>query len=307
MTELLLSEEMRAIEQAAIQSGGVTGVELMERAGQGVVAAILERWPEYAAAPASVCVLCGPGNNGGDGFVVARLLAERGWEVYVLAAPERAGAAPDAALNRARWTKMGAVHALDRDGLRAVPDCALYVDAVFGIGLTRPAQGDLAELLSYLAGSGGDHGFFAPRMVAVDVPSGLCADSGKVLGCPTPDPFHSLAPFAALTVTFETPKPGHFIGHGPELCGELVVVDIGLEAWRVYREPRVLRPTRLSLVPPMETGVAEPHRLFAPTLRPKAFGHKYDHGHVVVVTGGKGPPVPHVSPRAEHCVSAPAL
>ena len=83
MTELLTAAQMRAIEQAAIESGEVTGLELMERAGRGVVEAIFEEWPELAKTPHRAVILCGPGNNGGDGFVVARLLKEWGWEVEV--------------------------------------------------------------------------------------------------------------------------------------------------------------------------------------------------------------------------------
>ncbi|MBC7141672.1 MAG: bifunctional ADP-dependent NAD(P)H-hydrate dehydratase/NAD(P)H-hydrate epimerase, partial [Rhodobacteraceae bacterium] len=83
MTELLTAAQMRAIEAAAIASGEVTGLELMERAGRGVVEAIWEEWPELKAGSFRAVVLCGPGNNGGDGFVVARLLKEWGWEVEV--------------------------------------------------------------------------------------------------------------------------------------------------------------------------------------------------------------------------------
>ena len=83
MTELLTAAQMRAIETAAIESGEVTGLELMERAGRGVVEAIFEEWPELKATSHRAVVLCGPGNNGGDGFVVARLLKEWGWEVEV--------------------------------------------------------------------------------------------------------------------------------------------------------------------------------------------------------------------------------
>ena len=304
MTDLLTAAQMREVEQAAMASGEVTGLELMERAGRGVVDAIFEEWPDLAQASLSergsarqqeggrvpkAVVLCGPGNNGGDGFVVAQLLKERGWEVHVLAPENTTKMPPDAATNRRRWKEVGDILPLNRDGLRSAKDADLYVDAVFGTGLTRPPEGELAELLSYLAGSGGDHGFFQPRMVAVDVPSGLCSDSGKVLGCPEPEPFSSLAPYARLTVTFETPKPGHFLAHGPELCGRLVVRDIGLTKWRsVNADGRGLRLPRLQLVPPMPNGPDEPHVHSRPTLRPKIRGHKFDHGHVLVLTGDRG-------------------
>lgn len=290
MTELLTAAEMRAIEARAIDSGTVTGLELMERAGQGVVEAIFDEWPDYRQTPQRVVVLCGPGNNGGDGFVIARLLAARGWDVHVLAPEATDRTPPDAATNRRLWEELGPVLPLNRDGLEQAGDAALYIDAVFGTGLTRPAGGEIGELLSYVAGSGGDDGFFQPRLVAVDVPSGLCADSGRVLGSPQPGPGTSRAPYARLTVTFETPKPGHFLADGPDLCGKLVVKGIGLERERSLNpDPmRGLRPIRLSLVPPMEDGPNEPHAMFRPALHPKWEGHKYDHGHVLVLTGGMG-------------------
>ncbi|MEL7000410.1 MAG: NAD(P)H-hydrate epimerase, partial [Pseudomonadota bacterium] len=103
MTELLTAAQMRAVEQAAIDSGEVTGLELMERAGRGVVEAILEWGPELATAPHRAVVLCGPGNNGGDGFVVARLLKQRGWEVEVFLYGDEDKLPRDAAENARLW------------------------------------------------------------------------------------------------------------------------------------------------------------------------------------------------------------
>lgn len=110
MTELLTAAQMRAIEQAAIRSGEVTGLELMERAGAGVVGAILAEWPELAETPGRAVVLCGPGNNGGDGFVIARLLAGRGWTVEVFLYGDPSKLPPDARVNCEQWLAMGSVN-----------------------------------------------------------------------------------------------------------------------------------------------------------------------------------------------------
>jgi hydroxyethylthiazole kinase-like uncharacterized protein yjeF len=107
MTELLTAAQMRAIEQAAIASGEVTGLELMERAGRGVVEAIFEEWPELKTTSHRAVVLCGPGNNGGDGFVVARLLKEWGWEVEVFLYGDPEKMPPDAWVNYERWRGIG--------------------------------------------------------------------------------------------------------------------------------------------------------------------------------------------------------
>ena len=111
MTELLTAAQMRAIEQAAIDSGEVTGLELMERAGQGVVDAIFAEWPELGRVGEThrAVVLCGPGNNGGDGFVVARLLKEAGWEVEVFLYGDAQKLPPGAKVNYGRWSEVGAV------------------------------------------------------------------------------------------------------------------------------------------------------------------------------------------------------
>ena len=112
MSEVLTAAQMKAIEAAAIASGEVTGLELMERAGAGVVAAVLEEWPEMALTPQRAVVLCGPGNNGGDGFVVARLLRERGWEVEVFLYGDPSRLPPDAALIP-RWRRSGSAMATE--------------------------------------------------------------------------------------------------------------------------------------------------------------------------------------------------
>ena len=112
MTTLLTSEQMRVAEQAAMASGDVTGLEMMERAGRGVVEGVFERCPELAMAPHRAVILCGPGNNGGDGFVIARLLTENGWYVDTFLYGRPDALPPDARKNYERWDALGAVTAL---------------------------------------------------------------------------------------------------------------------------------------------------------------------------------------------------
>nr|WP_111301054.1 NAD(P)H-hydrate dehydratase [Paracoccus saliphilus] len=245
-TQILGSAQMRAIESAAIAQGTVTAATLMERAGQGVVTAILDRWPDLAQAPGQAVVLCGPGNNGGDGFVVARLLAGRGWQLRVLLAGDPAALPADARRNHDLWRALGPVAPLSADPAPVTADLA--VDALFGIGLTRPVDA-FAPALSALRA--------APRLVAVDVPSGLCADSGQVIGAAR------LAP-ADLTVTFHRAKPGHYLSQGPGLCGHVALVDLGLA----------------------DAGQGPPTTLIEGADLAKPQGHKFDHGHVMVVAGG---------------------
>ncbi|WP_126977639.1 NAD(P)H-hydrate dehydratase [Frigidibacter oleivorans] len=267
---------MRAIEQAAIASGVTSGLEMMERAGQGVVAAVLAEWPALAAGPQSAVVLCGPGNNGGDGFVVARLLRDRGWRVEVFLYGDPARLPPDARVNYERWgEKVGDV-LVDFDRRRGWHGADLAVDALFGTGLTRPLD-DLTQVLSNL-GDAADisadpvrrvsSAFDVPRVVAVDLPSGIDADSGKTL-----NPSHGGrgAASANLTVTFHAPKLGHVLAEGPVACGKLVVADIGRG-----REPGL--PSRQARVEEASVSGAVC----------KASGHKYHHGHALILSGGPG-------------------
>ncbi|MEM8803193.1 MAG: NAD(P)H-hydrate epimerase, partial [Pseudomonadota bacterium] len=218
--ELLTAAQMRAIEQAAIDSGEVTGLELMERAGRGVVEAIFEEWPELRATSHRAVVLCGPGNNGGDGFVVARLLKEWGWEVEVFLYGDPDKLPPDARVNYERWGALGKVNEFERMFYRPInvdiPD--LYVDALFGTGLKRPVE--LGDDYAGTAANEKDSGVRGNlRHVAIDMPSGVCSDSGKLLG----DPF-----IADLTVTFHGAKYGHLLEYGPALSRKISIKDIGI-------------------------------------------------------------------------------
>jgi len=255
---LLSAAQMRAAEASAIGSGAVTGRLLMERAGRACVTAALEHWPELATAPHRACILCGPGNNGGDGFVIARLLAQRGWQVDVFLAGDPARLPPDARACHEAWAALGPVHGAEAlAGSDAAAQADLLVDALFGTGLTRPLP-ESGPLVDWL------HGDPAPkaRRLAVDVPSGLCADSGR----PMPVAFR-----ADLTVTFHTAKPGHLLAEGPEHCGRVAIGDIGL-ARHAAAPPET---ERITLTDPP-----------ADVLKRPGGAHKYDHGHALVLSGG---------------------
>ena len=255
MTQLLTAAQMKAVEAAAIASGRVTGLGLMERAGRGVVEAIFAEWPELAAGSFRAVVLCGPGGNGGDGYVVARLLKEWGWEV--LLHPIAPPAAKDAKVMASLWT--GPLR--ERLEWGDFQGAALVVDAMFGIGLQRDISGGVWGLLEMAKTSG-------CKLVAVDILSGICADSGRkrardYLKWP-----------ADLTVTFQTAKPGHYLAEGAALRGALAVVPLDLA-----QEVAALSRGDLSmaeLAAPMAAGLR------------KVSGHKFNHGHALVLAGAKG-------------------
>lgn len=219
MTETISAAEMRKVESNAIAAGDVTGAELMERAGTAVLEAVFEEWPHLATGTFRTVVLCGPGNNGGDGFVVARLLADRGWNVEVILLGTPAQMPPDARRNHDAWAKIGPILEMGKiDGwavMQKKPD--LVVDAVFGTGLSRKAPWEFVmisqELNLYEMDAGRE------PIVAVDIPSGVNSDTGEDLG-------DALA--SNLTVTFHKAKIGHHLGRGKTLSGKVVVKDIGL-------------------------------------------------------------------------------
>ncbi len=196
---LLSVEEMTRADTAAAASG-VASEQLMERAGAGVTEEIIERW-----SPRPTLVLCGPGNNGGDGFVVARLLKEAGWSVRVSLLGSLEQLKDDAKQNAERWS--GPIGALEPSDSA---DAALVVDALFGAGLSRPVEGAAAEVLLAIDDV---------PCVAVDIPSGIDGNTGAILG---------VAAHASLTVTFFRRKPGHLLLPGRIRCGEVVVKDIGI-------------------------------------------------------------------------------
>ncbi|MDI1287820.1 MAG: NAD(P)H-hydrate dehydratase [Reyranella sp.] len=200
---LLNCAEMARADAAAIASG-TPGIDLMEAAGRAVAEVVLERH-----LPRPVVVLCGPGNNGGDGFVTARHLHAAGWPVRVALFGDCGALRGDAAKAARGWE--GPIEVPSLDLLEGHP---LVVDALFGAGLGRPIEGIAGELIDRLNRDG-------LHVIAVDVPSGLHGDSGKVMG---------RASIAECTVTFFRAKPGHYSIEGLRRCGMLKVAEIGIDA-----------------------------------------------------------------------------
>ncbi|ALM82643.1 bifunctional ADP-dependent NAD(P)H-hydrate dehydratase/NAD(P)H-hydrate epimerase [Bordetella sp. N] len=242
---LLTPEEMAGADRAAMAAGH-DGVGLMEAAGLAVARAVQARWQR-----GSVVVLCGPGNNGGDGFVIARHLAAAGWPVTVALLGERTALRSDAAHHAALW--QGDVVVLAPAVLDGV---AGVVDALFGAGLSRDLAGAARATVEALAASG-------LPVCAVDVPSGIDGDSGQIRGA---------AARADFTVTFFRKKPGHLLLPGRQFCGELIVADIGIPA------------SVLTQVPP-RAHENDPALWLARFPWPRVDGHKYARGHALVVGG----------------------
>lgn len=204
---------MRELDRRAIEECGIPSLLLMENAGRGVAELIFASYKGRR-----VSIFCGKGNNGGDGLVAARHLHNRGFQVQVFLFAEPSALKEDPALNYRIVSKMkiplqvfaGKVSAAETASLLSRTD--IVVDALLGVGLNAPVTGALAEAID-----GMNQG--AKNIVAVDIPSGLDADTGKVLGC---------AVKASITATLGLPKKGLFEGDGPVHSGKICVVDIGL-------------------------------------------------------------------------------
>ena len=239
--------EMYAADAAAAKAG-IPGLTLMENAGRAVADAIVRRW-----GPRPVSVLCGPGNNGGDGFVAARLLADAGWPVRLGLMGSRDRLKGDAAAVAARWP-----HPVEPLDLALLDGEPLVVDALFGAGLARPLDGLALTLAEANAGRN-------LPCVAVDIPSGIHGDTGAALGG---------AFRAALTVTFARRKYGHLLLPGREHAGEVAVADIGIPASAIEALKLRAHENGPALWQSLLTG-------------PSPADHKYSRGHALVV-GGDG-------------------
>jgi hydroxyethylthiazole kinase-like uncharacterized protein yjeF len=224
---------------------GISGEVLMENAGRAAAELIMDRYPLQPTA-----VLCGPGNNGGDGLVVARHLKQAGWPVRLSLSGEMARLRSDALAMLRQWD--GAVEPMT---LGSADGCSLVVDAVFGAGLSRPLAGVVANLAGSMAST---------TVVSIDVPSGVNGDTGQ----------HEGAVFKAdLTISFFTRKPGHLLEPGRFLCGDVMIVDIGIPA-------DALRDTQA----PLHRN--SPDRWLDSLGPVDPVGHKYSRGHTLISGGG---------------------
>jgi ADP-dependent NAD(P)H-hydrate dehydratase / NAD(P)H-hydrate epimerase len=250
---LYRASDVRRLDRAAIDQYGIAGVTLMERAGAAVHRLIRERWPRLQ----SLLVVCGSGNNGGDGFVVARLAQALGTDVQVIIIGDPARVQGDA-LTHLDACRAAGIQPRPWQGGQPV-SADLIVDALFGTGLDRDVGGEAAAAIAAINAA-------ACPVVAVDVPSGINADTGAVMGC---------AVRAAATMTFIGVKQGLLTGDAVDHVGQLCFDDLGVPA-AVFETvpPAALRVTRNDLLPLL------PRRARA--------GHKGQHGHVLVIGGDYG-------------------
>ena len=240
-TALLRVAQMAKVDRLSM-AAGVAGSELMQNAGGAVMQEITRRW-----AVCRVAVLCGPGNNGGDGFVVACELAAAGWPVRLALHGSLGHMSGDAQLHAARWK--GKIEALSP---ALLADARLVVDALFGSGLKRPLDAFVAQILKSID----------VPVIAVDVPSGVLGDTGESWG----------AVRATCTVTFARKKPGHVLLPGRDLCGDVVVADIGTP-------PATLEASAV------DTWENDPELWLASLPHPRAAGNKYSRGHALIAGG----------------------
>ncbi|MGI6244353.1 MAG: NAD(P)H-hydrate dehydratase [Pseudochelatococcus sp.] len=253
MTTLLTTRATREADSRTI-AAGTAGYTLMQRAG----GAVAEQAAQLAGAPSrTIVVLCGPGNNGGDGFVAARLLAARGFAVRLALAGEVAALRGDAAAAASDWQGEARGEVLSIDDV-TLNDADVIVDALLGAGLDRDLTPALQALVARINAS-------PASVVAVDVPTGIDGDSGAVRGA---------AVRAAATVTFARARPGHYLYPGRSCRGVLHVADIGIDD---------------ALADALAEGltVNGPAHCLVALRAPSETGHKYGRGHALVLSGGR--------------------
>ncbi len=257
---------IRAVDKLAMSRFGLSGPVLMENAGRGVAGAVMRELESFKCARGRVAIIAGKGNNGGDGYVAARHLANSGARpvVYSLVRPEELKG--DAAVNAKIWSKMGGetIAILSKKGLTkhapSIGRACVVVDAIFGTGLAKPVKGFYADVIGFI------NGLTKASIISIDIPSGIDASTGAVLGC---------AVMADVTATMAMPKIGLCQWPGRVHAGRVEVVDIGV-------------PRSLTGDPSIRWNLVD-DAVVSGMLKPRpADAHKGSCGHLVVVAGSVG-------------------
>jgi NAD(P)H-hydrate epimerase len=250
---LYRAQQVREFDRIAIEEFDIPGAELMERAGRRAYELMQQRWPDLN----EIVVVCGMGNNGGDGYVVARLASQAGLRVRVLQLGDALQLKGDALIMAESWTALG--HPIEPFEKLGKPD--LIVDAILGTGLEREVKGDWASAIERINSHAAD-------VFAIDIPSGLHADTGRIMG-------HAIE--AQACISFIALKQGMFTGRGPDCCGEITFDALDIPA-RLYARQR-LACKRIDW--------QKCSSLIAPRRRA---AHKGDFGHLLVIAGDRGYP-----------------
>lgn len=206
--------QIQTLDRIAIEKTGIPALVLMENAGRAVAECVVREFAAGKKGP--VVIFCGTGNNGGDGLVAARHLVNAGMRVKIFLVGKASGLKADAAVHCRILKNCGypvvEIAAGGQDVRRAISRAGLIVDAIFGVGLNRDVEDPVKSFIAAINGSGA-------KVVAVDVPSGLDATTGKI---------HGACVIAAATVTFTLPKKGFYKNDGPRAAGRIIVADIGI-------------------------------------------------------------------------------
>lgn len=256
--KVVTAQEMKDIDAGTIRDYGIAGLVLMEKAGLAVTSKIKEIFGRK-----KIVVLCGSGNNGGDGLVVARQLHNEGWDARVFLTSQPQYLSPDAVMQYHAAERFGVqmypIEKFFQDYQTIISGHSLVVDAIFGTGLNKPVRGNLVDVINFINKSG-------RPVVSVDIPSGISADNGQVLGC---------AVNASCTVTFGLPKRGHLLYPGAKHTGTLYVADIGF-------------PRALVTSPELPVERLEPAYVSSLIPSRDEYSHKGTYGHVFLIAGSRG-------------------
>ncbi|MGD9043126.1 MAG: NAD(P)H-hydrate dehydratase [Desulfobacterales bacterium] len=266
---LVTAAEMQEMDRRTIETHGIPGLELMEKAGRGAARVLLDQFGDHAKA--GVGIICGKGNNGGDGFVIARCLAEKGIEVSVYLLAETAALKGDAATNYERLLPLnvGVIEIADENTFAKTKSRlskhGLLVDAILGTGLASDVRGLFKTVIDFINALNASNSA-GIAIFAVDIPSGLNADTGQPCGT---------CIRAQSTATFGLAKIGHFTYPGAEYTGSLEIIDIGIPGAVV----QAVDPKQYLMTP-------EQIRTYLQPRSPDA--HKGRTGHLLVIAGSIG-------------------